>query len=163
MRRSCSCASESMALTAISSQVEMRPRKDACWSPREVRNRNPSLSSWPIHSRIENGSPVSGRNSSADRLAVSMARTESAVLGFSGSTIDCATVPSIASASAVSSVFSRWSTSTSFSVTPRSQSTPAPFEKSWRAAVTQNGSTVSFCCGISAAAIMSKSRGLRAS
>ena len=92
-----------------------------------------------------------------------MARTLSAVLGFSGSTMDCATVPSMASASAVSSVFRRWSTSTRFSATPRSQSTPAPLEKSWRAAVTQNGSTVSFCWGMRAAAIMSKSRGLAAS
>ena len=92
-----------------------------------------------------------------------MARTESAVFGLSGSTIDCATVPSMASASAVRSVFSRWSTRTLFSVTPRFQNTPAPLEKSWRAAVTQKGPTVSFCCGISAAAIMSKSRGLRAS
>ena len=72
-----------------------------------------------------------------------MARTESAVLGFSGSTIDWATVPSMASARAVRSVFRRWSTSTLFSVTPFFQNTPAPFEKSWRAAVTQNGSTVS--------------------
>ena len=92
-----------------------------------------------------------------------MARTESAVFGFSGSTIDCATVPSMALASAVRSVLSRWSTRTLFSVTPFFHNTPAPLEKSWRAAVTQNGSTVSFCCGISAAAIMSKSRGLRAS
>ena len=66
---------------------------------------------------------------------VSMARTESAVFGFSGSTIDCATVPSMASASAVRSVFSRWSTRTLFSVTPCFQNTPAPFENSWRAAV----------------------------
>ena len=167
MRRSRSWASESMALTAISSQVEMSPRNDACWSPREVRNRNPPLSLSPssreIHSRIENRVPVSGRNSSAERFAVSMARTLSAVFGLSGSTIDCATVPSIASASAVRSVLSRWSTSTLFSVTPFFQNTPAPLEKSWRAAVTQNGSTVSFCCGMRAAAIMSKSRGLRAS
>ena len=92
-----------------------------------------------------------------------MARTESAVFGFSGSTMDCATVPSMASASAVRSVFRRWSTRTLFSVTPFFQNTPAPLEKSWRAAVTQNGSTVSFCCGMSAAAIMSKSRGVRAS
>ena len=107
--------------------------------------------------------PLSGRNSSAPRWAVSMARTESAVLGFSGSTIDWATVPSMASAKAVRSVLSRWSTSTSFSVTPFDHSTPAPLENSWRAAVTQNGSTVSFCCGTSAAAMVSKSRGLRAS
>ena len=107
MRRPSSWASVSMALTAISSQVEISPRKLACWSPREVRNRKPSPSSLPIHSRIENRLPVSGRNSSAPRWAVSMARTESAVFGFSGSTIDCATVPSMASASAVRSVFRR--------------------------------------------------------
>ena len=112
MRLPSSWASESMALTAISSQVEIRPRRLACWSPREVRNRNPVRSSSDIHSRMEKGSPVSGRSSSAERLAVSMARTESAVFGFSGSTIDCATVPSIASASAVRSVFRRWSTRT---------------------------------------------------
>ena len=69
----------------------------------------------------------------------------------------------MALASAVRSVLSRWSTRTLFSVTPCFQNTPAPLENSCRAAVTQNGSTVSFCCGISAAAIMSKSRGLRAS
>ena len=63
--------------------------------------------SFDIQSRMENGVPVSGRNSSAERLAVSIARTLSAVLGFSGSTMDCATVPSMASASAVSSVLSR--------------------------------------------------------
>ena len=163
MRRPSSWASESIAFTAISSQVEIRPRRDACWSPREVRNRNPPRSSSDIHSLIEKGSPSSGRNSSAERLAVSMARTESAVFGFSGSTMDCATVPSIAWARAVSSVLSRWSTRTLLRVSPLPRSTPAPLAKSWRAAVTQNGSTVSFCCGISAAAIMSKSRGLRAS
>ena len=163
MRRPSSWASESMALTAISSQVEISPRRLACWSPLDVRNRNPSRSSSEIHSRIENGLPVSGRNSNAPRLAVSMARTERAVFGFSGSTIDCATVPSIACASAVRSVLSRWSTRTRLSFTPFWRSTPAPLEKSWRAAVTQNGSTVSFCCGISAAAIMSKSRGFLAS
>ena len=52
-----------------------------------------------------------------------------------------------ASASAVRSVFSRWSTSTLFSVTPFFQNTPAPLEKSWRAAVTQNGSTVTMRLG----------------
>ena len=167
MRRPSSWGSDSMALTAISSQVEIRPRRLACWSPREVRNRQPRRSSGSpsrdIHSRIENGSPVSGRNSSAPRCAVSMARTESAVFGLSGSTIDWATVPSIACANAVSSVLSRWSTRTLFSRTPRSHNTPAPLENNCRAAVTQNGSTVSFCCGIRAAAIMSKSRALRAS
>ena len=163
MRRPSSWASDSIALTAISSQVEISPRRLACWSPRDVRNRNPPRSSSDIHSRIEKGLPLSGSSSSAETLAVSMARTESAVFGFSGSTIDCATVPCIASASSVSSVFSRWSTRTLLSVSPCFQNTPAPFEKSWRAAVTQKGSTVSFCCGISAAAIMSKSRGSRAS
>ena len=69
----------------------------------------------------------------------------------------------MASASAVKSVFRRWSTSTLLSFTPFCRSTPAPLEKSWRAAVTQKGSTVSFCWGISAAAIMSKSRGFLAS
>ena len=118
MRRPSSWASDSMALTAISSQVDMSPRRLACWSPREVRNRNPPRFSSDIHSRIENGLPSSGRNSSAERLAVSMARTESAVLGFSGSTMDCATVPSIACASAVSSVLSRWSTRTLLRVSP---------------------------------------------
>ena len=44
-----------------------------------------------------------------------------------------------------------------FFVTPRFQRTPAPFANSCRAAVTQKGSTVSFCCGIKAAAIVSKS------
>ena len=96
-----------MELTAISSQVEISPRRLACWSPLDVRNRNPVSSSSDIQSRIENGGPSSGRYSSADRLAVSMARTESAVFGFAGSTMDCATVPSIASASALSSVLSR--------------------------------------------------------
>ena len=60
--------------------------------------------------------------------------------GFSGSTIDCATVPSMASASAVRSVFRRWSTRTLFSVTPCFQNTPARLEKSCLAAVTQKGS-----------------------
>ena len=92
-----------------------------------------------------------------------MARTESAVLGFSGSTMDCATVPSMASAREVSSVLSRCSTSIRFSVTPRFQRTPAPFANSCRAAVTQKGSTVSFCWGMRAAAIVSKSLGVLAS
>ena len=99
----------------------------------------------------------------APMFAVSMARTESAVFGFFGSTMDCATVPSIASASSDRSVFRRCSTSTRFFFSPFCQSTPVPLEKSCRAAVTQNGSTVSFCCGMSAAAIMSKSLGLLAS
>ena len=77
-------------------------------------------------------------------LAVSMARTESAVFGLAGSTMDWATVPSMASASALSSVFSRWSTSTRLRVSPRFQSTAAPWEKSWRAAVIQKGSAASF-------------------
>ena len=46
---------------------------------------------------------------------------------------------------------------------PCFQSTPAPFENSCLAAVTQKGSTVSFCWGMRAAAIMSKSRGVLAS
>ena len=150
-------------MTAISSQVEMSPLRLACWSPLEVRNRNPVTSSRPTHSRIEKGAPVSGRNSSAPKCAVSMARTERAVLGLSGLTMDCATVPSMASANSDSSVLSRSSTSLRFSVTPCVQSTPAPLENSCLAAVTQNGSTVSFCWGIRAAAIMSKSRGVLAS
>ena len=92
-----------------------------------------------------------------------MARTDSAVFGLSGSTMDCATVPSMASASALRFVFSRCSTSTRLSRSPFSHSTPAPLENNCRAAVTQNGSTVSFCCGMSAAAMVSKSRGLLAS
>ena len=54
------------------------------------------------------------RTSSADRFAVSMTRTLGAVLRFSGATVDCATVPSIACTSAVSSVLSSWSTCSRF-------------------------------------------------
>ena len=58
MRRPSSRGSESNALTAISSQVEIRPLKLACWSPREVRNRKP-FPSPSIHLRTEKGSPSS--------------------------------------------------------------------------------------------------------
>ena len=158
-------------MTAISSQVEISPRRLACWSPLEVRNRKLSPRSSrsircvrrrpspAIQSRIEKTRPLSARTSRAPMLAVSIARTESAVFGFFRSTMDCATVPSIASASSERSVFSRCSTSTRFFLSPCRHSTPAPLENSCRAAVTQNGSTVSFCCGMSAAAMVSKSLG----
>ena len=99
----------------------------------------------------------------APMLAVSIARTDSAVFGFCGSTMDCATVPSIASASSERSVLSKCSTSTRFFSSPFSHNTPAPLANNCRAAVTQKGSTVSFCWGMSAAAIMSKSLELLAS
>ena len=72
------------------------PRRLACWSPRGVRNWESAVPADSIQSQMGNGRPSSGKRSMASMLAVIMARTESAVLGLAGSTMDCATVPSIA-------------------------------------------------------------------
>ena len=168
-RSSCrpTCSRESMALTAISSQVEISPLRLACWSPREVRNRNP-FSSVLVGYPVPDGEGLapgesSGSSSRADDVGGEHGPdAESAVLGFSGihdglrhgafhgTLRQAPSAPSSADAPPAR-LFFDWPPS-SRALRLRSRIVAAPRSP-------RTGSTVSFCWGIRAAAIMSKSLG----
>ena len=164
MRRPSSWASESIALTAISSQVEISPRRLACWSPLDVRNRNPVP--------VLVGDPLPDR----ERLALVRQELECGQVGRQHGAhrergLGVVGVDDGLRDRALHGLGERREVGLEQVVDqdpvlddpPSAGARRRRWRTSCRAAVTQNGSTVSFCCGISAAAIMSKSRGFLAS